>query len=143
MASYIAAEDHVLFKIGTKKVDRLPASVLAKAENIMIPEGAEEILERAFEREGPKNRTKNPWGRTPDDDTYVPNTILKTISIPSSLRVLGFRAFCGCRSLTRVDLTHCTSLTSMMDKVFSCCVGLTVVSLPASLEMIGQNAFYK
>jgi hypothetical protein len=130
--SYFVRDDHVVYKTGTKKVDRLPPAVLAKAESIVIPEGAEEILERAFETDG------NPW-RT----IHTYNTILKTVSLPSSLRMLGLGSFQGCRSLTRVDLTHCTSLTSMMDNVFACCKGLTAVSLPASLEMIGQYAFTK
>jgi hypothetical protein len=129
--SYFVCDDHVVYKTGTKKVDRLPPAVLAKAESIMIPEGAEEILERAFE-DGPGRGSQ-----------VCINRILKTVSLPSTLRVLGLGSFRGCTSLTRVDLTHCTSLTSMMGRVFSNCRGLTAVSLPASLEKIGPSAFAK
>ena len=44
--------------------------------------------------------------------------------------------------LTEVDLSNCTSLTSIGDDAFSYCYGLTSITLPSRLTSIGTDAFY-
>ena len=67
-------------------------------------------------------------------------TGLTSMSFPASLTSIGESAFNYCRKLTSVDLSSCTSLTSIGRSAFSDC-GLTSVSFPASLTSIGERAF--
>jgi hypothetical protein len=84
--------------------------------------------------------------------------------LPRGLSSLGYSAFSGCASLTRVDLSKanitsiggsafsgCTALqdislpqglTSIDSSAFSGCSALTQIDLPASLTSIGSSAFY-
>ena len=52
---------------------------------------------------------------------------------------IGDRAFYACTGLTSVELTP--SLTSIGSSAFGNCSGLTSVALPSSLTSIGSNAF--
>ena len=51
-------------------------------------------------------------------------------------------AFFGCKGLTSLDLSACTSLTTIGECAFYGCTGLTEVKLPASLTTIDRSAFY-
>ena len=92
---------------------------------------------------------------------------LTSITLPSSLTSIGDSAFSGCSGLKEVDLSNCTSLTSIGEQAFyNCsgltgelnlgectsltsignsafwgCSGLTSITLPSSLEAIGDYAF--
>ena len=68
-------------------------------------------------------------------------TGLMSVSFPASLTWIYPRAFDGCTGLTSVDLSSCTSLTSIRWYAFRSCRGLTSVSFPASLTSIGGYAF--
>ncbi len=67
---------------------------------------------------------------------------LININIPSSLLSIGVTAFYDCDGLISVDLSNCTSLTSIGSSTFSGCSNLTSISLPESLTSIGSQAFY-
>ena len=61
------------------------------------------------------------------------------------IKEIGSAAFAGYTGLTSLDLSGCTSLTTigtgMTGRAFLNCTGLTGISLPASLTTIGQDAF--
>ena len=90
---------------------------------------------------------------------------LTSITLPSGLEAIGDDAFHGCSELTEVDLSNCTSLTSIglwafqasgltevdlsnctsltniENGTFQNCSGLTSITLPSSLTSIGSSAF--
>ena len=64
------------------------------------------------------------------------------LSSCTSLTSIGSSAFRGCSGLTSaVNLSSCTNLTSIGKGAFNGCKGLTSVSFPASLTSIGDSAF--
>ena len=66
----------------------------------------------------------------------------KNSIIPSNIKSIGEEAFCDCTGLTgTLDLSNCTSLTSIGGSAFSGCSGLTSITLPSSLTSIGGWAF--
>ena len=64
---------------------------------------------------------------------------LTSLTLPSSLQSIGDRAFSGCNSL--ISLTLPSSLQSIGDRAFSGCNSLTSLTLPSSLKLIGDSAF--
>lgn len=59
--------------------------------------------------------------------------------IPSSVRRIGSRAFCGMRRINRVELP--TGIISIDDFAFQDCDSLTSIAIPASVEHLGNNPF--
>ena len=53
--------------------------------------------------------------------------------------VLGAYAFCGCRSLTSVEIP--SGVTSIGDSAFKDCSSLTSIEIPSSVTSIGDYAF--
>ena len=66
---------------------------------------------------------------------------LKNIKLGEGVRIIYNNAFSGCKALTSLDLSACTSLTKIDSWTFKGCAGLTEVKLPASLTKIGFEAF--
>ena len=61
-------------------------------------------------------------------------------TIPDSVTTIGERAFRNCTGLTSVTIGN--SVTSIGDYAFSHCTGLTSVTIPDSVTSIGKYAFY-
>ena len=61
------------------------------------------------------------------------------MTIPNSVTSIGERAFLGCSGLTSVTIPN--SVTSIGDNTFDCCSGLTSVTIPNSVTSIGESAF--
>lgn len=70
-----------------------------------------------------------PIGRT--DDTY---------SFPNTLETIGNSVFSGCKSITKIDLTNCTNLTTIGVAAFNSC-NITEILLPSSITTIEGSAF--
>ena len=64
---------------------------------------------------------------------------LTSITIPSSVTEIGGAAFKGCSSLT--SLTIPSSVTSIGSYVFENCSGLTSITIPSSVTEIGESVF--
>ncbi|MBR1786859.1 MAG: leucine-rich repeat domain-containing protein, partial [Paludibacteraceae bacterium] len=62
------------------------------------------------------------------------------IYIPNSVTSIGERAFSGCAGLTSVIIPN--SVTSIGERAFSGCAGLTSVIIPNSVTSIGEMAFF-
>ncbi len=62
------------------------------------------------------------------------------ITIPSSVTSIGDRAFFNCYGLTSVTIPN--SVTSIGNDAFWRCSGLTSVTIPNSVTSIGNDAFY-
>ena len=61
------------------------------------------------------------------------------VSIPSSVRSIGFEAFSGCSKLESIDMKE--GLQEICQESFRDCVSLRSVLLPSGLESIGFAAF--
>ena len=79
----------------------------------------------------------------PEGVTEIPHSALlgssvRTVTLPSTLRVIRSYAFSGCRNLTRIELPE--GLEAIVDCAFASS-GLTEVNLPSTLTHIGDQAF--
>lgn len=66
---------------------------------------------------------------------------IKTVVVEDGVTKLGSRLFYNCSSLTTVDLSKNTTLTTLGDCVFQKCSSLTSIVLPASVTTIGFACF--
>lgn len=64
---------------------------------------------------------------------------LRKVTIPDTVRMIGYEAFWGCRGLEEAVLPE--SLETIDNFAFSRCFSLTNVTLGKSIERIGWNAF--
>ena len=64
---------------------------------------------------------------------------LTSISIPSSVTSIGSSAFSGCTGLTSITIP--SSVTSISSYAFKGCTGLTSVTIPSSVTSIGDYTF--
>ena len=62
------------------------------------------------------------------------------VVIPPSVTSIGDRAFYNCRGLTSITVP--SSVTNIGSGAFSGCIGLTEVTIPSSVTNIGYSAFY-
>ncbi len=62
-----------------------------------------------------------------------------SISLPSSLKIIGDGAFLGCNKLEAISFPE--SLTSIGSNAFENCTKLTSINLPSKLNMVGTEAF--
>ncbi len=72
--------------------------------------------------------------------TFKDNEVLKTVTLPSTLEVLGMETFEECKALTTVVLPE--GLVSIGEKAFYNCRALTDVNIPSTVCNIGASAFY-
>lgn len=70
---------------------------------------------------------------------YMPNTTLKTITLPTSVTTIDDDAFAYCWALTTINLP--STLRTIERRAFSSCIALNAVVLPASLMKIEEEAF--
>ena len=64
---------------------------------------------------------------------------LTSITIPESVKSIGWGAFYGCSGLTSITIPE--SVTSIGDYAFSDCSGLTSIIIPDSVTSIGYYSF--
>lgn len=65
---------------------------------------------------------------------------LKTITLPSDLKVIADFAFNNCTGLQSITIP--ANIKNIGESVFNGCTSLSSISLPAGLEKIGKEAFY-
>ncbi len=70
---------------------------------------------------------------------YMNGTEVKDLVIPSSVTSIGERTFYGCSGLTSVTIPN--SVTSIGSSAFRDCSGLRSVTIPNSVTSIGESAF--
>ena len=66
-------------------------------------------------------------------------SVLTSVTIPSSVTVIGWNAFEGCSGLTSLIIP--SSVTSIGRSAFSGCSGLTSLVIPSSVTSIGESVF--
>ncbi len=71
---------------------------------------------------------------------YINGQEVTDLVIPNSVTSIGDRAFSGCNGLTSITIPN--SVTSIGSSAFYNCSGLTSVTIPNSVTSIGSSAFY-
>ena len=146
-------------------ISYLPSNRLSKVQSLTIPEGVEEIGEKAFAFSGlaipvsiPTNVKKVERGIFEHTNiskltipqghlTEVPASIAKDcpnltqVSIPSNITSLGGSCFSGCTALPNVQLP--AGLKVIGDSAFLSCRTLTSEPIPNTVTKIGDKAFYE
>ena len=72
----------------------------------------------------------------------IPENIT-TVVIPQNITEIGDNAFKEYQNLEQVTFTHGCHLQKIGNNAFSSCVKLEHISLPESLENIGDSCFFK
>lgn len=114
--------DGVLYDKNIKKIVQYPSG--KKDESFTIPNTVESIGEESFFQSGYKNK----------DEIY-----LKTINIPSSIKIIEKSAFFQCYSLTTVNME--SGIKEIGSYAFGKCTKLKQINIPESIEIIRDNAF--
>ncbi len=73
--------------------------------------------------------------------SFMPNTTLKSITLPASVTTIDDEAFAYCWALTTINLP--STLRTIERRAFNSCIALNAVVLPASLTKIEEKAFSK
>ena len=64
----------------------------------------------------------------------------KSVTIPSSVKLIGYGAFTECENLESVTIPN--SVTNVADYAFSQCTALTTATMPNSVSKISYGTFY-
>ncbi|MDD5795790.1 MAG: leucine-rich repeat protein [Oscillospiraceae bacterium] len=70
---------------------------------------------------------------------FYENKALKSVSMPSSVYVIGLRSFMGCENLATVKYPDC--LKFIDEEAFAKCTALSSIYLPKSVQHLGKGAF--
>lgn len=68
------------------------------------------------------------------------NNKMTSISIPSTIRSIGGKAFYGCKGLTTLDIP--SSVTYIGENAFEKCTAIESVSISSSIQTIYEGTFY-
>lgn len=77
-----------------------------------------------------------------DSIALVSNNNITLVSIPKSMRSIGYGAFADCQELSEV-LFDGKSLMHIGEGAFAHCTNLVSIAIPNSVKMIGKSAFYE
>lgn len=160
-------ENSVLKSIGTNAFSNcplteitIPASVTSigsdafyyctELQQVKFEEGSQltNIDQEAFGRCSSLTEIKIPQSvETIKNSTFVYCSSLTEITIPANVVSVGDAAFVGCTSLQSVEFEEGSSLTSVGRNAFgssssSNCPKLEKIVIPASVENVGNEAFY-
>ncbi|MDY5301162.1 MAG: leucine-rich repeat protein [Prevotella sp.] len=106
-----------------------------KEEEMWSTEVTDEDLENAVEDEFGVKYSKD-WKRL----LRAPESLSGKYSIRKGVKVIGDWAFCGCKSLTNINIPN--SVTTIGRGAFSRCNSLTSITIPNSVVTIIGNPFY-
>lgn len=69
------------------------------------------------------------------------HTDIESITIPLSVKELGYGIFWNCKNLTKVQLD--CKVERLPNSIFACCSSLTSFEVPEFIKVIEQGAFYR
>lgn len=113
--AYYKAEDGVLYTKDGKKLHTYPQK---EDKKFTVHNGIEEICYEAFSS----------------------NDFLETVSLPTTINKIGYRAFWSCSSLKNIDLSS-TSVVDLEFETFDGCNNFSSILFPATLRSIGGYCF--
>lgn len=74
-----------------------------------------------------------------DDNGFYNDKALVSITLPETIRTIGFEAFAGCTSLRSFDMPD--SVTTMYHRAFFGCTSLSEIKLSKNLKVINSKTF--
>lgn len=74
-----------------------------------------------------------------DDNGFYNDKALVSITLPDTIRTIGFEAFAGCTSLRSFDMPD--SVTTMYHRAFFDCKSLSEIKLSKNLKIINSKTF--
>ena len=75
--------------------------------------------------------------------SFESHTYIRKLTIPASVKRIGFEAFCGCEKLEEVVFAENSRLESIGPAAFYGCSNLKTINLSSTLIAIGAHAFEK
>ena len=118
--TYAVSDDKVILGGGSASIPAIPTST---AGDLIIPETIDGYPVVAI-----------------GDYAFANCSLLTSVTIPSSVEVVGARAFSGCGNLTSVHLSE-GSLRTLKNHAFCECTALTDVVIPNGVADIGTDIF--
>lgn len=88
---------------------------------------------------GTKTDVEIPEGVTEIGGLFSGNTSITSVSFPSTLKIVGTKAFYQCTALKEIAFSD--GLETIGESAFESCTALASVSVPGSLKTIGASAF--
>ena len=118
---------------GAKDRTKLPA-------NLKIPNGIEEISERAFkECKAIRTVTFPKTLKEIGNAAFEACKYLESVTIPEGVKEIGMHAFSECDSLKSVTIEN--GVKEIHGSAFYYCTSLTSVTIPSSVTLIANEAF--
>ena len=111
-------QDGVVFSTRLDNIYALAIFPGGKTTNYTVPNGTVEIGAHAFR-----------------------GSIVKTVTLPTTVKKINDYAFDHCESLTGMEVKR--GVTTIGSNAFSNCTAMTSVILPSTLTTLGARAFYK
>lgn len=108
------------------------------ADELILPDSITEIGANAFQGT-PLKKVTLPAGLATLPDEIFSGSYIESITLPSNITEIGYRAFYRCEQLTEVVLP--TSLVKIGIAAFNSCSSLTSITLPQGLTTIDAFAF--
>ena len=65
---------------------------------------------------------------------------ITSITLPTTLQSIGYRAFCNSKSIDELDLSDCTAFNTIGKEACTRCGSLKRIYFPATLTAIGESA---
>ena len=135
---------------GVKSIERYAFSYCDGLTSIIIPNSVTSIGEGVFSACDSLTSIVIENGNTKYDSRDNCNAIIKTVTntlvqgckttiIPNSVTSIGEKAFLGCSGLTSITIPN--SVTSIGEKAFLDCSGLTSITIGNGVKSIGKETF--
>lgn len=159
--------ENITFPSSLEIIEPYAFSSCNNLSSVTIPAGLQELGEGAFSRcKGLESATINPDDSfTVGKDAFQDCSALANVTLGNNVTTIGPGAFSGCTSLTSPTISNNSNLTTIAEAAFAAsgveeialnrCNGLTTigmwafantplnsVTLPESLESLGDGAFY-
>ena len=107
--------------------------------DVAIAPGCLRVAPRAFEHEKHLEHVSMPEGVNEIGERAFAESTLRSFEPPSSLRSIQHEAFAGCQSLGEISLAD--GLLEIGERAFADCTACTYVSIPTTVARIGRKAF--
>lgn len=76
-----------------------------------------------------------------DADAFKESESLTSVTLPSSIKAIGIRAFNSCKNLEKIIILD--GVTEIGYDAFESCSALTSINIPSTITKIGSAAFYE
>lgn len=133
-------DTHVIFVYDKKNNKKLPNECL-KFNNLKMCDNIKTFYRGLFEDVYVDN-INLPSALTSIPDRGFCNSPLKTITIKENVQYIGYSAFESCLSLNEVYISQKAKIKELRKNTFCYCKNLSSITLPNTLEKIGDDAFY-